>query len=142
MENTNKNTFEVLNSLNLSDKTKEKIGLKYLSWAYAWGELKKLYPDAERKIYRRLIETEETKTLTLSDGSVQTTKTFYHNEVPYFTDGRTCTVRVGVVINGTEYIEELPVMDIGFLGVMVLTVVQTPRFCGLLRSMYSFLLEL
>ena len=111
MENTNKNTFEVLNSLNLSDKTKEKIGLKYLSWAYAWGELKKLYPDAERKIYRRLVETEETKTLTLSDGSVQTTKTFYHNEVPYFTDGRTCTVRVGVVINGTEYIEELPVMD-------------------------------
>lgn len=105
------NTFETLYNLNLSDKTKEKIGLKYLSWPYAWAELKKLYPDAQRIIYKRTVKTEETKTFTMSDGTTQTIKNTYENEVPYFTDGRTCTVKVGVEINGVEYVEELPVMD-------------------------------
>lgn len=105
------NTFETLYNINLSDKLKEKIGLKYLSWAYAWAELKKLYPEAERIIYKRLVKTTETKTLSLTDGTTQTIVNEYENEIPYFTDGRTCTVKVGVKIDGVEYIEELPVMD-------------------------------
>lgn len=109
MEKTN--TFETLYNINLNDKTKEKIGLKYLSWAYAWAELKKIYPDAERIIYKRTIKTSETKTTKLSDGSEIVVVNEYENEIPYFTDGRTCTVKVGVKINGVEYIEELPVMD-------------------------------
>ena len=105
------NTFERLRNINLKDKTKEKIGLKYLSWAYAWDELKKVYPDAKRNVYKRLVKTELTKSFTNSDGTVETSKVEYENEVAYFTDGRTCTVKVGVEIEGVEYIEELPVMD-------------------------------
>lgn len=28
------NTFQTLNAINLGDSVKEKMGLKYLSWAY------------------------------------------------------------------------------------------------------------
>jgi hypothetical protein len=104
-------TFEKLYNINLSDKTKEKIGLKYLSWAYAWAELKKAYPDAERIIYKRKVTTKSTKTITLDGGGTEVIETEYENEIPYFTDGKTCTVKVGVKIGDIEYIEELPVMD-------------------------------
>lgn len=86
-----KNYFELLNSINVNDKTEKKNGLTYLSWAWAWGEVKKKFPDATYVIY----ET------TNPQGYV----------CNYFTDGRTCWVKTGVVINGIEHIEELPVMD-------------------------------
>lgn len=105
------NTFEKLYNINLTDKTKEKIGLKYLSWAYAWAELKKLYPDAERIVYKRKVTTKSTKTIPVDGGGTEVIETTYENEIPYFTDGKTCTVKVGVKINGIEYVEELPVMN-------------------------------
>lgn len=46
MENNKKSVFETLNSINVSGKTEKKNGLTYLSWAYAWGEVKKLDPTA------------------------------------------------------------------------------------------------
>ena len=82
--------FETLNTINVNDKTEKKNGLTYLSWAWAWGEVKKNYPDAVYKIYER--DTE-------------------YGPVNYFTDGRTCWVKTGLMINGLEHIEELPVMD-------------------------------
>ena len=82
--------FETLNKINVNDKTEKKGNLTYLSWAWAWGEVKKAYPDANFTIYER--ETE-------------------HGPVNYFTDGRTCWVKTGMTINGLEHIEELPVMD-------------------------------
>ena len=39
-----KNYFEILNAINVNDFTEKKGGLTYLSWAHAWKELKKLYP--------------------------------------------------------------------------------------------------
>jgi hypothetical protein len=86
-ETKKKNYFEELNSINVSDKTEQKNGLTYLSWAWAWGEVKKLYPDANYKIY-------ETET-----GCI------------YWTDGKTAWVKTGVTINNIEHIEYLPVMD-------------------------------
>ena len=86
-----KKYFEKLNSINVNDKTEKKNGLTYLSWAWAWGEVKKLFPDATYKIY----ET------TNPQGYV----------CNYFTDGKTCWVKTGVIINELEHIEELPVMD-------------------------------
>ena len=86
-----KNYFEKLNSINVNDKTEKKNGLTYLSWAWAWGEVKKLFPNATYKIY----ET------TNPQGYV----------CNYFTDGKTCWVKTGVIINELEHIEELPVMD-------------------------------
>ena len=83
------NYFQTLNEINVNEHTEKKNGLTYLSWAWAWGEVKKVFPDA--------------------------TYTIYQNEalggMPYFTDGKTCMVKTGVTINGLEHIEFLPVMD-------------------------------
>ena len=38
--------FEQLYQLDVNAKTEEKNGLKYLSWAWAWAEFKKVYPEA------------------------------------------------------------------------------------------------
>lgn len=85
-----KNYFTELNNINVSDKTEKKNGLTYLSWAWAWGEVKKLHPTANYTIYER--ETE-------------------FGPVNYFTDGKTAWVKTGVTIDEVEHIEELPVMD-------------------------------
>ena len=82
--------FEILNRINVNEKVEMKNGLSYLGWAFAWGEVKKAFPDATYTIYER--ETQ-------------------HGPVNYFTDGRTCWVKTGLTINGLEHIEELPVMD-------------------------------
>lgn len=79
--------FETLNAVNVNGHSEKKNGLTYLSWAWAWSEVKKAYPDAQYTIY----ETPE--------GCF------------YWTDGRTCWVKTGVTINGLEHIEYLPVMD-------------------------------
>ena len=86
MENK-KSVFEVLNAINVNEHTEKKNNLTYLSWAWAWAEVKKHYPDAQYTIYEN------------RDG------------LNYHTDGRTCWVKTGVTINGLEHIEYLPVMD-------------------------------
>ena len=82
-----KNYFKDLNEINVNDKIEKKNGLSYLSWAYAWGELKKRFPDSTYTVY----ETD--------------------SGMNYFTDGRTCWVKTGVTVCGIEHIEYLPVMD-------------------------------
>ena len=49
MEKT-KSTFDVLSSINVNDKVEKKSNLTYLSWAWAWAEVKKACPDASYKI--------------------------------------------------------------------------------------------
>ena len=46
------NYFTKLNSINVNEHTEEKNGLTYLSWAWAWAELLKIYPDATYTIER------------------------------------------------------------------------------------------
>jgi hypothetical protein len=41
-----KSIFETLSAINVNDKVEKKSNLTYLSWAWAWGEVKKAYPDA------------------------------------------------------------------------------------------------
>lgn len=82
-----KSVFETLNNINVNEHTEKKNGLTYLSWAWAWAEVKKNYPDATYKIYEN------------------------ENGWNYFTDGRTAWVKTGVTIEGIENIEYLPVMD-------------------------------
>lgn len=43
-------TFEELTKINVSEKTEQKGGFTYLSWAWAWSEFKKARPDASYKI--------------------------------------------------------------------------------------------
>lgn len=83
--------FNTLNKIDVSRYVEKKNGLSYLSWANAWAEVKKIYPTASYVIYEN----------TLPNGYV----------VNYFTDGKTCYVKTGVIIEGLEHIEELPVMD-------------------------------
>ena len=81
------NYFVELNSVDVSDKIEKKNGLSYVSWAYAWQEVKKKHPDANYKIYEN------------AEGL------FYHH------DGKTGWVKTGVTVNGIEHIEYLPIMD-------------------------------
>lgn len=83
----NKSVFETLVGINVNEHTEKKGRLTYLSWAWAWAEVKKRFPDASYTIYEN------------ADGL------FYH------TDGKTCWVKTGLTINGLEHIEYLPVMD-------------------------------
>lgn len=42
--------FEDVYAINVNDKTEKKGSLTYLSWAPAWAEFKKIYPDASYKV--------------------------------------------------------------------------------------------
>lgn len=44
------NTFEKLSAINVNDKVEKKSNLTYLSWAWAWSETKKAFPNASYKI--------------------------------------------------------------------------------------------
>ena len=85
------NYFTILNGVDCKDKIEKKNGLSYLSWAWAWSELKKRYPESTYTIYEN------------ADG------------LNYHTDGRTAWVKTGVTVKSgdksIEHIEYLPVMD-------------------------------
>ena len=51
MAEKEKNYFELLNDVDASSKLEQKGNLNYLSWVYAWAELKKRYPDANYTVY-------------------------------------------------------------------------------------------
>ncbi len=42
--------FEEVYAINVNDKTEKKGNLTYLSWAFAWAEFKKVYPEANYKV--------------------------------------------------------------------------------------------
>lgn len=47
-----KSVFETLSAINVNDKVEKKSNLTYLSWAWAWAEVKKQYPDASYEVSR------------------------------------------------------------------------------------------
>lgn len=104
---TEKNYFEALYNIDVSKKIKEKNSLKFISWAAAWAEVKKMFPEATYKIYEQEFNICDTST---DKNNVTTTKS-YTLRRPWFDDGRTCWVKTGVTINGIEHIEELPIMN-------------------------------
>lgn len=81
------NYFAALYAINVSDKLDKKGGLSYLSWAWAWAELKKVHPEASSTVYEN------------KDGW------------NYHTDGKTAWVKTGVTVNGLEHVEYLPIMN-------------------------------
>lgn len=44
------NVFEKLSAINVNDKVEKKSNLTYLSWAWAWAEVKKAYPNATYQV--------------------------------------------------------------------------------------------
>jgi len=80
--------FETLNQLNVNGHTEEKNGLTYLSWAWAWAETKKKYPNATYEVKR------------------------FENNLPYVYDENTgYMVFVSVTIEDLTHEMWLPVMD-------------------------------
>ncbi len=79
--------FEELYSLNVNEKTEKKNGLTYLSWAWAWAEFKKVYPDANYEIVKN------------ADG------------LPFFESKEGYMVYTRVIADGQTYEMWLPVMD-------------------------------
>lgn len=79
--------FEEVMKVNVNDKTEKKGNLTYLSWAWAWAEFKKLYPDATYEVKK-------------FDG------------LPYVHDSDTgYMVYTSVTADGMTYEMWLPVMD-------------------------------
>lgn len=106
-------TFKQLNSINVNDKIKSKMNLNYLSWSYAWGELLNNYPDAFMTVYTRSVETVETIVQEDKENAItKTTTAKSTQDIPYFSDGRSCFVKVGVTVGGVEYIEYYPIMGL------------------------------
>ena len=86
------NAFENLNKVDCTYKIEQKNGLSYLSWAFAWGELKKRFPRSFYTVYED------------------------PNGMIFFTDGNTCWVKTGVTLveegqEPLEHVEYLPIMD-------------------------------
>lgn len=52
MEQEKKSLFEVLSAINCNGHTEDKNGLTYLSWAWAWGEFRKVCPNATYEVYK------------------------------------------------------------------------------------------
>ncbi|MBR2578869.1 MAG: DUF1071 domain-containing protein [Clostridia bacterium] len=84
-----KSVFETLFNLNVNKHIEQKNGLSYLSWPYAWAEVKKHYPDANYEI-----------------------KLFGENNLPYIFDENTgYMVFTSVTIKSVTHEMWLPVMD-------------------------------
>jgi|TARA_R100001244_G_scaffold49862_1_gene43945 hypothetical protein len=80
--------FKTLSEINVNNHTEKKGKFTYLSWAFAWAELKKKYPTATAKVY--------------------------HDEntnMPYFASKAGVIVKVGVIVDDLEHINYLPAMD-------------------------------
>ena len=84
--------FEILNAIDVNDKTEKKsngsVELTYLSWAWAWQELKKKFPEATYEIEK------------------------FENNLPYVYDEQTgYMVFTKVTIENITHEMWLPVMD-------------------------------
>lgn len=84
-------TFDILNAVNVNEHTETKdtgkVKLTYLSWAWAWSEVKKRFPDAQYEIIK-------------------------FNGLPYVFDEKTgYMVYTTVTIDGITHEMWLPVMD-------------------------------
>lgn len=85
----NESVFGVLFDINVSSYTEKKNGLSYLSWPYAWAQVKKIYPDAHYEV-----------------------RLFGDNQLPYIYDEHTgYMVFTGVTISDMTHEMWLPVMD-------------------------------
>lgn len=80
--------FDKLYEINVNNHTEEKNGLTYLSWAWAWQEVKEVYPDATYTIKK------------------------FENSLPYVYDEKVgYMVFTEVTIEGLTHEMWLPVMD-------------------------------
>lgn len=80
--------FKELRKKNVKKHIQKKGKQDYIPWAIAWTMLKEEFPNAQRIVYENPI-----------------------NGLNYFDDGRTAYVKVGIIVQGLEETDYLPVMD-------------------------------
>jgi len=82
------NVFKRLSEVDVKSKIVKKGNQDYLSWSNAWSMLKQNYPTAQRIVYEDSL-----------------------TGLNYFTDHKTAYVKVGVIVDGIEHIDYLPIMS-------------------------------
>lgn len=80
--------FKKLSEIDIKSKVEKKGSQSYISWSNAWGLVKEKFPTLQRIVY------EDPQT-----------------GLNYFTDHKTAYVKVGIIIDGLEHIDYLPVMN-------------------------------
>jgi hypothetical protein len=80
--------FKTLSEIDIKSKVEKKGSQSYISWSNAWGLVKEKFPTLQRIVY------EDPQT-----------------GLNYFTDHKTAYVKVGIIIDGLEHIDYLPVMN-------------------------------
>lgn len=113
MSEATKSIFQTLYDADVTGKVKKKNGLSYISWAAAWAEVKKRYPDATYHVYTCQPEPYEETTTEFKDGVPVMSRTVKRTPQPrpWFDDGKSAWVEVGVTINGMEAKETYAIMD-------------------------------
>jgi hypothetical protein len=81
-------TFKKLSEIDIKGKVEKKGSQSYLSWATAWSLAKAEYPTLQRIVYEDQL-----------------------TGLNYFTDHKSAYVKVGIIIDGLEHIDYLPVMS-------------------------------
>lgn len=80
--------FKKLSAINVKAKIEKKGNLEYLSWSNAWSLAKQEFPTTQRVVYEDPL-----------------------TGLNYLNDGKTGYVKVGIIIEGLEHIDYLPIMD-------------------------------
>lgn len=80
--------FKKLSAIDIKSKIARKGAQDYLSWSNAWSLVKQHYPNAQRNVYEDQL-----------------------TGLNYFNDGKSGYVKVGIIIEGLEHIDYLPIMD-------------------------------
>lgn len=97
-ENVKVLTFEEINRIDVSEHIEKKMNLSYLSWAWAWQEMKKIDENA------KVVVHEFPEYIAVGDSVKEILK-------PYLSDKGGAWVKVSVTLNGRTETEYLPVMD-------------------------------
>lgn len=113
MSEAPKSIFQTLYDADVTGKVKKKNGLSYISWAAAWAEVKKRYPDASYHVYTCQPDPYEETITEYKDGVPVMSRTVKRTPQPrpWFDDGKSAWVEVGVTINGMEAKETYAIMD-------------------------------
>ena len=113
MSEATKSIFQTLYDADVTGKVKKKNGLSYISWAAAWAEVKKRYPDASYHVYTCQPDPYEETITEYKDGVPVMSRTVKRTPQPrpWFDDGKSAWVEVGVTINGMEAKETYAIMD-------------------------------
>ena len=113
MSEATKSIFQTLYDADVTGKVKKKNGLSYISWAAAWAEVKKRYPDATYHVYTCQPDPYEETITEYKDGVPVMSRTVKRTPQPrpWFDDGKSAWVEVSVTINGQEAKETYAIMD-------------------------------